>query len=115
MLSDSNTCIACSGLGDLVASLTGETCTCADANAELVDGQCQCKIGFLPFGDACVACAGQLTFIDDAGACACPESYVLNSLNQCTHCPSGNLLADSTECDYTLVGGRWVNGVIECL
>ena len=115
MLSDSNNCIACSGLGDLVATLVGETCSCGDANAELIDGQCQCKVGFQQAGDACVACAGLLTFIDEAGACACPELYVLNSLNQCTHCPSGLLKADSNDCDFTVIGGLWVNGEIQCL
>ena len=115
LLSASNTCIACSGLGDLVGSLDGEVCTCADANAELVDNQCQCKVGFLPFEDTCIACAGKLTFVDESGSCACPEDYVLNSLNQCTHCPSGKLIDGTDDCDFSVVGGRWVNGKIECL
>ena len=113
--SKSNSCVACSGLGDLEAVLSDTgICTCTAENSELVDNQCQCKTGYLPFGSSCVPCAGVLTFLDKDGKCSCPDTYVLNSVNQCTLCPSGKLLPDSDTCDFTIFGGRWVNGVIEC-
>ena len=110
-----NTCLMCTSSVGLEAILSdNDKCECPAENAVLVDGECVCEEGFMVFEGTCVECAGPISFVNDDGECACPDGSVLNPSFTCTVCPTGNLIEGTDDCDFTVEGGLFVNGVLTC-
>ena len=113
--SESNECIACGSVDGIIGILVDDVCTCEAENAVLVGGMCQCDEGYMAHDGACVRCVGPLAFVnEDDGVCSCPEGFVLSPEFTCIACPTGIFIGDTAVCEFTVIGGIYINGILTC-